>query len=266
MKEVSEYLPAAQTVEPSAVSSKMSMSAHSVDAPTPNPMMSSPLDLPIKQFRDGLARRKANRSALVEWIRESLVEGVDFGSVPTKRGPSKPSLWKPGAEKICGMLGVIVHYPAFKDYERMALEGRALEHIIIRCELHDANGHVVAGGVGARSVKQDHGDLNKALKMAAKSAHIDAALRMAGLSELFSQDLEDQAYGQEEGSYRGPRITPGEIKILEQEIQRHQLDIERVRSWLVRATSGRVSRFEDITPELQSMLLKKLPEWSNKPK
>jgi hypothetical protein len=54
-----------------------------------------------------------------------------------------------------------------------------------------ADGTVVADGIGARSAEQDYGDLNKALKMACKSAHIDATLRMAGLSEIFTQDLED---------------------------------------------------------------------------
>jgi hypothetical protein len=35
------------------------------------------------------------------------------------------------------------------------------------------------------------GDANKAIKMAQKSAQIDAVLRCAGLSEVFTQDLED---------------------------------------------------------------------------
>jgi hypothetical protein len=89
------------------------------------------------------------------------------------------------------MLGVIVHYPALERYEQAALEGVQLTHIIVRCELKDGQGNVVAVGVGARSVAQDAGDLNKCLKMAEKSAHIDATLRMAGLSEVFTQDLED---------------------------------------------------------------------------
>ena len=38
---------------------------------------------------------------------------------------------------------------------------------------------------------KDKGDINKSLKMAEKSAHIDATLRIAGLSEIFTQDLED---------------------------------------------------------------------------
>src|SRR5690606_3621374 len=138
----------------------------------------------------GLQRRKENRRELMAWIRSSLVEGVDFGRVMTKRGPSKPSLWKPGAEKICGMLGVTVRFPTLEHYEQAALNGVELHNIILRCEIVDAEGRVVANGIGARSLKQDCGDINKTLKMAEKSAHIDATLRMAGLSEVFTQDLE----------------------------------------------------------------------------
>lgn len=151
----------------------------------------SPLDMEPAQFRAGLDRRKANRASLMDWVRSALVEGTDFGRIPTKRGPSKPSLWKPGAEKICGMLGVMVTFPNLSDYEQAALKGTKLENIILRCEILSANGGVVASGVGARSLAQDYGDLNKCLKMAEKSAHIDATLRMAGLSEVFTQDIED---------------------------------------------------------------------------
>ena len=104
---------------------------------------------------------------------------------------TKPSLRKPGAEKICGMLGVIPTFPTLKDYEQLALQGIPIDQIILRCHLLSASGEVLADGVGARSMKQDSGDLNKCLKMACKSAHIDATLRMAGLSEIFTQDIED---------------------------------------------------------------------------
>ena len=67
--------------------------------------------------------------------------------------------------------------------------------IILKCELHTGNGFIAAEGTGARRVAQDHGDINKSLKMTEKSAHIDATLRVAGLSELFTQDLEDMTGG-----------------------------------------------------------------------
>lgn len=256
----------------------------------------SPLDLPAEVFRSGLDRRKQNRAALMEWVRAALVEGVDFGRIHvvskdkcragrncTNPGHfSKPSLFKPGAEKICGMLGVTVHYPTLHDYEQAALHGVQLHHIIIRCEIHDAAGRVIADGVGARSVKQDFGDINKALKMAEKSAHIDATLRMAGLSEVFTQDVEDMTHGQnvEEAPRHAARnqaedgsqaeaipavITDGQRKRLEARIAELGHDRERVKSWLKRASKGRIEHFADLTPELYRVLDAKLEEWAAQP-
>lgn len=174
------------------------------------PRTASPFDGDVALFRGGLARRGENRKSLIDWIRTSLVDGVDFGRIHTKkkaecqhRGPpqctpdkepyhwSKNTLFKPGAEKICGMLGVNPTFPTIKDYEQAALAGTPIESIILRCHILSQDGAVIADGVGARSVAQDYGNLNTALKMACKSAHIDATLRMAGLSEIFTQDLED---------------------------------------------------------------------------
>src|SRR6267142_3179635 len=154
------------------------------------PSTLSPLDVAPDVFRAGLDRRRINHKALIDWVRAALVEGVDFGTVPTSRGPSKPSLWKPGSEKICGMLGVTATFPTLQEYEKAAYSGVAVDTIILRCELKDQYGNVVAQGVGARSVSKEHGDVNKTLKMAEKSGQIDATLRLAGLSEVFTQDLE----------------------------------------------------------------------------
>lgn len=158
--------------------------------------MSSPLDMPIEAFQSGLDRRGANRTALMKWVKTALVDGVDYGSINIGGKLSKPSLWKPGAEKICGMLGLIVHFPTFSEYEKAALSGVELKDIIMRCEIRDASGNVIADGIGARNVGRDKGDLNKALKMACKSAHIAATLSCAGLSEIFTQDLEDMTIEQ----------------------------------------------------------------------
>jgi hypothetical protein len=244
-------------------------------AVTPAPV--SPLDLPVEAFSSGLARRKENRARLMEWVRDALVEGIDFGCIPTRRGASKPSLWKPGAEKICGMLGITVHFPTLHDYEQAALQGVQPVHIIVRCELQDAGGRVVADGVGARSLKQDGGDINKALKMAEKSAHIDATLRMAGLSEVFTQDLEDMTHGTHTDTQTRdtPRarlpgapgaapacITPAQREQLEAQIRELGLERQRVKDWLIKATHGRVVRFADLRPDQYAQLGDRLEAWA----
>lgn len=155
-------------------------------------IVSNPMDASPASFKAGLDRRKENRNTLMDWIRSSLVEGRDFGSIIIRGQKSKASLLKPGAEKITGMLGLIPRFPNLNQYEHAALEGKQIDVVILKCELQNQDGEVIGEGVGARSVeKQDQGDLNKALKMASKSAMIDATLRCAGISEVFTQDIEE---------------------------------------------------------------------------
>jgi hypothetical protein len=251
----------------------------------------SPLDLPAEVFRAGLDRRKANRAALMEWIRSALVEGADYGRIHTtgkqrcqfaahgrahectnSQHWSKPSLWKPGAEKICGMLGVSVTFPTLSDYEQAALKGVDLKHVIIRCEIQDPSGRTVADGIGARSVAQDYGDINKALKMAEKSAHIDATLRMAGLSEVFTQDLEDMKPEQEEPQQPKAPVTPvnpeprqtitaEDCRRLLQMIDDWGLDKGRVLAWVQKAC--KVNAFSELSPNQYEKLIRKLVEWAD---
>lgn len=213
----------------------------------------NPLDMPATAFKSGLDRRKENRAALMLWVKQSLIEGIDYGCIQTKRGLSKPSLWKPGAEKICGMLGVIVSFPTLNEYENAVLEGKELKQIIIRCEIKDAQDHTIADGVGARTLTQDYGDINKALKMAEKSAHIDATLRMAGLSEVFTQDLEDMLNKPLETASTHP---------IEQEIQRLGLDKNRVMQWINKATHGMAKTLNDLNPKQCQKLMALMPQWA----
>jgi hypothetical protein len=250
-----------------------------------HPQPASPLDLPAEVFRAGLDRRKANRGALMEWIRSAMVEGVDYGQIHVMgkdkcrlgkqcTNPahfSKPSLFKPGAEKICGMLGVTAHFPTLHDYEQAALHGVQIKNIIIRCEIRDASGRVVADGVGARTLAQDDGDLNKSLKMAEKSAHIDATLRMAGLSEVFTQDIEDmrapesaQPEARDEsraGGREARRISAAQKRRLEARIGELGLDRERVKAWIAKAWG--VEHFADLTPQQYDRLDKRLEQWAD---
>ena len=245
----------------------------------------NPLDLPAETFQAGLDRRRTNRAALMSWIREALVEGSDFGKIHVVgrnkcqagkycNNPahfSKPSLFKPGAEKICGMLGVTVNYPTLVEYEKSALSGTVLSQIILRCEIIDASGHVVAGGIGARILSQDNGDINKALKMAEKSAHIDAVLRMAGLSEVFTQDIEDMMQRQESASLLKAELLASETtncisktqhQRLEARIKELGLDRERVKSWMNKASKNQFKSFLELSQSFYKTLYSKLDKFA----
>ncbi len=250
-------------------------------------LSANPLDLPAEDFKAGLDRRKQNRSALMAWVREALIENSDFGKIHVVsrnkcqagkncRNPnhfSKPSLFKPGAEKICGMLGLTVRYPTLPDYEKAALTGANLSQIIIRCEILDASARIVADGVGARVIAQDNGDINKALKMAEKSAHIDATLRMAGLSEVFTQDIEDmiqrreaefvqQATTELKTNFIG--ISKSQHQRLEARISELGLDRDRVKNWMAKASHNRFNNFLELSQDFYQKLDRKLEDFAER--
>lgn len=226
----------------------------------------NPLDLPVDQFRECLERRRQNRSVLLAWIKESLVEGVDYGSIPTKHGPSKPSLWKPGAEKICGSLSVIPRFFLETKAPWMS-DGKLPEFVIIRCEIHDANGRIIAEGYGARLLKQDNGNLNTAIKMAEKSSFISSTLKGSGLSEVFTQDIEDmieakssrpQLAASSEQSVE--RISREQFKRLKNRMAQLNLDANRVENWVQRAFC---TRLEDLPAQRFSALWANLNKWAS---
>lgn len=127
-------------------------------------------------------------------IQSTLVVDHDYGAAFF--GSSKPSLLKPGAEKILMLLGLASEYEIIEkiqDYE----EG--FFSYTIRCIL-TKGGQVITEGLGHcnskekkyESDKQDKYMLgNTCLKMAKKRAQVDAALTVGSLSNIFTQDLED---------------------------------------------------------------------------
>jgi len=175
------------------------------------------------------------RRLLVEWLMSQLVAGIDYTLIHRKVGArgqktdcpekgnmtgrgcqvcgGKSTLCKPGSEKICGLLRL---QPKFRrDTEAWEMLGSEAGTVCLVCELHTASGVIVAEGRGARHRDQDFGDVNKTLKMAQKSAQTDAVLRCAGLSEIFTQDLEDMPGGgfdnggAEAGDFEAPKSKSG---------------------------------------------------------
>lgn len=135
-------------------------------------------------------------SEFQEVIQKTLVPNHDYGQAFF--GSGKPSLLKPGAEKILMLLGLSSEYEIIEkiqDYE----EG--FFAYTVRCILKK-NGMIITEGLGHcnskekkyESDKQDKYMLgNTCLKMAKKRAQVDAALTVGSLSNIFTQDLEDMA-------------------------------------------------------------------------
>ena len=165
--------------------------------------------------REMLKSFAKERKTIIKFIGKQLIEGVDYGYAyydDRGRPQGKKMLLKPGAEKFDMFLRLD---PVFvNDRETWEMMGSEPGLVCFACflltkaqkkealKLLEKMGRshrfviyqnlAVAEGRGARSKSEVHkGTRNTTIKMAQKSAQVDSTLRVAGLSEMFSQDAED---------------------------------------------------------------------------
>jgi len=133
--------------------------------------------------------RKINEFQAI--VRKNLKKDKDYGIIP---GCSKPTLLKPGAEKILMLMGLQSTYEIL-DSTRNWEEG--FFQYQVRCTL-EKNGVIITQGLGCcNSREKKYRTLdpytidNTVLKMGKKRSQTDAVLTVASLSEIFTQDVED---------------------------------------------------------------------------
>jgi hypothetical protein len=207
------------------------------------------------------------RAEFLKRIKQYLVEGEDYGVIP---GTDKPTLYKPGAEKVCAIFGYVPNYElmpgSIEDWTGEKF-GEPIFYYHVKCTLSQ-NGIAVGQGTGScnswekkyryRSAQRScpqcggahlikgkpeyekqadyknrgawicyekkggcgakyYGDdpaimgqqvgsvpnpefadlINTVQKMADKRSHIAATLSATGLSQFFTQDMEDIQGSQE---------------------------------------------------------------------
>lgn len=123
------------------------------------------------------------RQEFIQKVSVICVEGKDYHIIQGKK-----SLAKGGAEKIASIFQWNSTFS--KDTESLEMLGQEVGLVVLKCTLAKGN-KFVGEGRGVATLKKNAGDPNKTLKMAQKSAFIDAVLRTSGLSDFFTQDLED---------------------------------------------------------------------------
>ena len=164
---------------------------------------------------------------IVEYTKRMMKEGKDYGTIP---GTGKPTLYKPGAEKLCSLFGL---YPEFQVVNSICDFDKGLFYFHYKCILYH-NGKPIASGDGSCNSKEKkyryrnvpenkataqekldslrvetrngkYGEykvyvientepfelVNTLSKMAQKRALVAATLIAANASEFFTQDIED---------------------------------------------------------------------------
>lgn len=147
----------------------------------------------VPNFAVNLEEIESRLTMLQQFVKKYMTKGEDYGEVP---GIKKPTLLKPGAEKLCDVYG----FSKLVEVQNRVEEWeKGFFHYEVKVTLlNKKNGLIEAEGVGACNSKekkyryQDAYTLvNTILKMAKKRALVDAVLSATRSSGMFTQDIED---------------------------------------------------------------------------
>lgn len=197
------------------------------------------MNMPVQEMIVAQEEYDARRKQFRDWIKAKLVPGVHYGFapgcepklndngellmwsqggnkvIPKDSWSAKPSLYKAGAEFVCDLMNLLPVYTADKSAWEML--GSLAGTFVMRCQLYPKGSthvpeNMIGEGLGCRSVGDKKGDANNAIKMAQKSAMVCAVLNSYGLSDLFTQDIEDGGVGREPAknppARPAPRVAP----------------------------------------------------------
>lgn len=156
----------------------------------PDAIVASVVDAPV--YDKAIATTAEHYRVMVVFVKAQMQKGVDYGTIP---GTKKPTLLKPGAEKLCRLFSL---RPSYELLHFITDFDKPLFHYHYRCSLY-RRGEMVGQGDGCcnsmenKYQKQKYKiyDLtNTICKIAQKRALIAAVLSSCGASEFFTQDLE----------------------------------------------------------------------------
>lgn len=160
-----------------------------------------------------LAQYDARRKVFRDWLKSKLVKGVHYGYppgcepesqiingklhynnrgkwYPAEQWTPKPSLYKPTGDMLCECLALRDEYDADMDAWKQLGEPKLT--FVMRCRLYSmTSGELVAEGRGVYAVGDKKADANQAIKKSKKSAKIDAVINYLGISDLFTQDMDE---------------------------------------------------------------------------
>jgi hypothetical protein len=144
------------------------------------------------KYQNAIAQTAQHYELMVEFVKVQMVKDVDYGVIP---GTKKPTLLKPGSEKLCRLFNL---RPSYELIHFVTDFDKPLFHYHYRCTLM-RSGEMVGQGDGCCNSKEKKYDsqkykifdlTNTIVKMAQKRALVAAVLSSCGASEFFTQDLE----------------------------------------------------------------------------
>lgn len=187
------------------------------------------LTLPREELEKQLSEYEERRNVFREWLLRKFVPGVHYGTPPgTARFNAngdlldfkgnvvdkdawqhKPSLYKAGALMLKDVLQLREVFEP--DRDTWEQQGGDSGTFVIKCTLFDRlTGRPVSEGRGSYSVGgRIKANANTAIKMAEKSALVDAVLNAAAVADLFTQDMGNENDGRKAPDAEQEHDLPG---------------------------------------------------------
>lgn len=154
--------------------------------------------IPASQMPAVFAEFDERRDTFRDWLFSKLKRGVHYGVPPgceprvevdPRQWVNKASLYKAGADFLCELMGWTPKYT--NDTVTWEMLGKP-PCVCMVCHLHGSDDRVFGQGRGARSRGEKKMADNATIKMAQKCAKVDAVINALSLSDLFTQDREDE--------------------------------------------------------------------------
>jgi hypothetical protein len=161
------------------------------------PIETAPAEIvPIKREPLSVAEMRTQVDHIQQIMKAVMKNNEHYGTIPGCG--NKPTLLKPGAEKL-GMVFRLIPEYAIEEKE---LDGGHREYMVTTKLYHAATGELAGSGVGMCSTPEKKYKsrppsdmMNTVLKMAKKRSHVDAILTATAASDIFTQDIEDGGNG-----------------------------------------------------------------------
>lgn len=197
---------------------------------------------------------------LQEYVKSNLVAKTDYYSI--KKG-SKPSLGKPGAEKINFIFNLVPRYVILSETNNSSEIAFKL-----RGDLYNKNsGKFMGSGVGYCSSKEDKIQKsmqkqgiknvesvgNNVFKICKKRCYVDATLSSTMASFIFTQDLEDGYLGAGDNKTTYPETTTSKSKYPSNEDYWKDYDFTKVDLNVVPPTRGFDKAKNKPIPSMESL-------------
>jgi len=217
-------------------------------------------DMNEKNFETMLERRANNRLTFLSVVKNALTEGVDYCNLPVKGKKALPTLLKGGGEVVCQILGLTPDIQIAESTE---------QSIVMRCYLLNEHQQIVSVGYGSRTYDLDakNGGNNKTIKMAVKSAYLDAVIRAGALSSLFTLDLEDNQEPAKSASAKSNFINPKQVDEIQTLINQHKVDSQRFLLWLSKFVQNKgynaMTEINQLPSALFENVIEKIPSFAN---